>query len=191
TKKPLSDAFSSMSAKSTTWAMQATSSSALLAVKSSPFGIIVFAVFATGGQILAGQIALGVRGSNRLCTMLHIGVFAIPTLILAMPRTLDQLSWLSVASVICIIVAGIVGMTGAGVYPIDGWRDQFSIVVKTEFVSAFISVTNPVFAYAGKNSHVWTQLHPLQLMIIRNPDHFMVHKLHPLKGRRQTPTEKT
>ncbi|KAL8652706.1 MAG: hypothetical protein Q9210_002524 [Variospora velana] len=113
------------------------------------FGTIVFAVFATGGQILAGQIALGVLSSNKLCTMLYTGIFAIPTLIFAMPRTLGQLSWLSVASVVCIIVAGIVGMTGAGVYPIDGWSDQFSVAVKTDFVTAFISVTNPVFAYAG------------------------------------------
>lgn len=114
------------------------------------FGTIVFAVFATGGQILAGQIALGVLSSNKLCLMLYTGIFAIPTLLFALPRTLDQLSWLSIPSVICIMVAGIVGMIGAGLHPIDGWRDQFSVTVKTDFVSAFISITNPVFAYAGK-----------------------------------------
>lgn len=72
-------------------------------------GTIVFAVFATGGQLLAGQIALGALSENRLCLMLYTGIFAIPTLLCAMPRTLDRLSWLSIPSVISIIVAGIVG----------------------------------------------------------------------------------
>ncbi|KAL9589053.1 MAG: hypothetical protein Q9203_002143 [Teloschistes exilis] len=114
------------------------------------FGTIVFAVFATGGQILAGQIALGVLSSNKLCLMLYTGIFAIPTLLFALPRTLDQMSWLSVPSVLCIMVAGVVGMIGAGLNPVDGWQDQFSVVVKTDFVTAFISITNPVFAYAGE-----------------------------------------
>ncbi|KAI4143014.1 MAG: hypothetical protein L6R39_004740 [Caloplaca ligustica] len=113
------------------------------------FGTIVFAVFATGGQILAGQIALGVLSSNKLCSMLYTGIFAIPTLLCALPRTLDQLSWLSVASVIVIIVAGVVGMVGAGLHPINDWANQFSVAVSTDFVNAFISITNPVFAYAG------------------------------------------
>ncbi|KAL8772925.1 MAG: hypothetical protein Q9209_001945 [Squamulea sp. 1 TL-2023] len=113
------------------------------------FGTIVFAVFATGGQLLAGQIALGVLSSNKLCLMLYTGIFAIPTLLFALPRTLDRLSWLSVVSVVCIIVAAVVGMIGAGLHPVEGWREQFSVTVETDFVTAFISITNPVFAYAG------------------------------------------
>ena len=110
------------------------------------FGTIVFAVFATGGQILAGQIALGALSDNKLCLMLYTGIFAIPTLLFALPRTLDQLSWLSIPSVISILVAGIVGMVGAGInFPMA----NFDVVVTTDFTSAFISVTNPVFAYAG------------------------------------------
>ena len=78
--------------------------------------------------------------------MLYTGIFAIPTLICSLPRTLDRLSWLSTPSVISIIVAGIVGMIGAGInFPVA----DFSIAMKTDFVTAFISVTNPVFAYAG------------------------------------------
>lgn len=78
--------------------------------------------------------------------MLYTGIFAIPTLICSLPRTLDSLSWLSIPSVISIIVAGIVGMVGAGIsFPVA----DFSIAMKTDFVTAFISVTNPVFAYAG------------------------------------------
>ena len=110
------------------------------------FGTIVFAVFATGGQLLAGQIALGSLSDSKLCLMLYTGIFAVPTLICSLPRTLDRLSWLSVPSVISIIVAGVVGMIGAGVsFPVA----DISAAVSTDFITAFISVTNPVFAYAG------------------------------------------
>lgn len=110
-------------------------------------GTIIFAVFATGGQLLAGQIALAFLSNNKLCLMLYTGIFAIPTLLFSLPRTLDQLSWISVPSVISILVAGIVGMIGAGLNPLPGAViDKF---VSTDFVTAFISITNPVFAYAG------------------------------------------
>ena len=109
-------------------------------------GTIIFAVFATGGQLLAGQIALGSLSNDKLCLMLYTGIFTIPTLIFSLPRTLDRLSWLSVPSMFSILIAGIVGMVGAGVsFPVA----SISVTVNTSFVTAFISVTNPVFAYAG------------------------------------------
>ena len=110
-------------------------------------GTIIFAIFATGSQLLAGQIALGALSSDKLCLMLYTGIFAIPTLLCSFPRTLDRLGWLSVPSVATFLVAALVGMIGAGFNPMPG-RD-ISAFVTTDFVSAFISVTNPVFAYAG------------------------------------------
>ena len=110
-------------------------------------GTVIFAVCATGGQLLAGQIALGVLSDNRLCLMLYTGIFTIPTLIFSFPRTLDRLSWLSIPSVFSILIAGIVGMIGAGLYPLAGRTT--SLFLQPTFVNAFVSVTNPVFAYAG------------------------------------------
>ena len=110
-------------------------------------GTVIFAVFATGGQLLAGQIALGVLSNNGLCLMLLTGIFAIPTLLFSCPRTLDRLSWLSVPSVFSIIIAGIVGMVGAGIHPVS--NRTTSLFLQPTFVNAFVSVTNPVFAYAG------------------------------------------
>ena len=138
------------------------------------FGTVVFAVFATGGQLLAGQIALGALSSNKLCLMLYTGIFTIPTLICALPRTLDRLSWLSVLSVITIMIAGIVGMVGAGINPAGVPID---IVVKTDFVTAFISITNPVFAYAGELTYYF-DLHFRR--ILANPNfNRPLHVLHP------------
>lgn len=111
------------------------------------FGTVVFAVFATGGQLLAGQIALAALSDNKLCLMLYTGIFAIPTLICSFPRTLDKLSWLSVPSVLSILIAGIVGMVGAGIHPVEG--REVSITVPSSFYTAFTTITSPVFAYAG------------------------------------------
>jgi hypothetical protein len=107
------------------------------------FGTVVFAICATGGQLLAGQVALASLSDNKLCTILYTGIFAIPTLICSFPRTFDGLSWLSIGSVCSIAIAGVVGMIGAGLHPEPG--REFDIVQTT----TFISVTNPVFAYAG------------------------------------------
>ena len=108
------------------------------------FGTIVFAIFATGGQILAGQIALSALSDQKLYPMLYTGIFAIPTL--ALPRTLDQLSWLCIPSVISIFIAGIVGVVGAGTnFPLA----NYDIFGPSDFTKAFISVTNPIFACAG------------------------------------------
>ncbi|KAK1623574.1 transmembrane amino acid transporter [Colletotrichum phormii] len=111
------------------------------------FGTVVFAVFATGGQLLAGQIALATLSDNKLCLMLYTGIFAVPTLLFSFPRTMDQLSWLCIPSVLSILVAGIVGMVGAGVHPAPG--RQVDVAVSSDFYTAFIAITNPVFAYAG------------------------------------------
>ena len=111
------------------------------------FGTVVFAIFATGGQLLAGQIALAALSDNKLCLMVYTAIFAAFTVMLSFPRTLDGLSWLSVVSVASIIIAGIVGMIGAGLHPTE--PREISITQPATFYTAFISITNPVFAYAG------------------------------------------
>lgn len=110
-------------------------------------GTIIFAVFATGSQMLAGQIALASFSDNKLCLMLYVGIFAIPITIFSFPRTLDRLSWLSVPAGLSILAAGIVGMVGAALNPVPD--QSIDIAVSSDFYTAFISITNPVFAYAG------------------------------------------
>lgn len=111
------------------------------------FGTVVFAIFATGGQLLAGQIAITSLSNGRICSLAGAGIYAAVTLVASFPRTLDRLSWISVPSVISITIAGIIGMIGAGLHPVEP-RD-ISITVPTNFYMAFVSITNPVFAYAG------------------------------------------
>ncbi|KAI1346631.1 transmembrane amino acid transporter [Xylaria sp. FL0043] len=110
-------------------------------------GTIIFAVFATGSQILAGQLALSVLSNEGLCTVAFAGIFAVAVALASFPRTLDSLGFLSIAGGVSIVVAGVVALAGAGAAPIH--PGDIQIAVASDFTSAFISITNPVFAYAG------------------------------------------
>ena len=109
-------------------------------------GTVIFAVCATGSQLLAGQIALTTLSGGKLCLMLYTGIFTIPMLLLSFPRTLDQLSLLSILSCICILVAGLVGIAAAGALESP---KPIKIASSASFFDAFLAITNPVFAYAG------------------------------------------
>ncbi|KAK8162337.1 transmembrane amino acid transporter [Phyllosticta citrichinensis] len=111
------------------------------------FGTVLFAIFGTGSQMLAGEIALATLSDNKLCAMLYTGIFAIPILIFSFPRTFSKLTHLSIAACVSILVAGLVGMIGAGAHPTPNRSVQAA--KSSNFYSAFVSITNPVFAYAG------------------------------------------
>lgn len=117
-------------------------------------GTVISAVFATGSQLLAGQTALSALSGGRLCLMLYTGIFALPTLVFSLPRTMDHLSWLSVPAVASILVAGVVGMIGAGLHPVE--RRTVDVARSSDFVTAFVSITNPVFAYGEHHSPPFT-----------------------------------
>ena len=76
------------------------------------FGTAAFAILGAGSELVAGQAALASLSDNRLCSVGYTGMFAAATLVCSMPRTFDRLAVLSVASVLCILVAGIVGLIG-------------------------------------------------------------------------------
>lgn len=110
-------------------------------------GTIIFAIFATGSQIHAGQLALSVVSDSKLCTVAFAGIFSIAMAITSFRRTLDGLGYLSVAGTISIFIAGIIGLAGAiGVPTRPG---DIQVAVASDFTSAFISLTSPVFAYTG------------------------------------------
>lgn len=112
------------------------------------FGTICFAIFGTGGQLLAGQLALASLTSDKLCNVVYTTIFAVATLLLSLPRTFSGLGLLSVLSVACIVVAGVVGMGAAGAHPAPDRQIDIA-ATDTDFFTAFTSITNPVFSYAG------------------------------------------
>ncbi|KAJ7786034.1 transmembrane amino acid transporter protein-domain-containing protein [Mycena metata] len=110
-------------------------------------GTIIFAICGTGSELLSGQQALSTLSNNGLCTIYLLLIFAIATLVVALPRTLDRISWLGLFSVCLIAISGVVAMIGAGINPVPG--RTLSATIPTTFYQAFLAVTNPVFAYAG------------------------------------------
>lgn len=75
--------------------------------------------------------------------MVYTAIFAIPTLICALPRTLDfGLSWFSLVACISVLISCIVAMAGAGLEPTPGRLVQAT--VSSNFYTAFLAITNPV-----------------------------------------------
>lgn len=95
-----------------------------------------------GSQLLSGQQALSSLSNNGLCNIFFALIFAAATLLLSLPRTLDQLSWLGLLSVALITLSGMLAMIGAGVNPVPG--RTISATVPTNFYQAFLAITNPV-----------------------------------------------
>ncbi|KZP01046.1 hypothetical protein CALVIDRAFT_508595 [Calocera viscosa TUFC12733] len=111
------------------------------------FGTIVFAICAAGSELLSGQQALTVLSNQGLCAVDLVIIFTAASFLLALPRTLDRLSWLGLASFVTIFLAGIVAMIGAGQSAVPG--RVLSVSLPGDFYTSFLSITNPVFAYAG------------------------------------------
>ncbi|KAI1169373.1 amino acid transporter [Nemania serpens] len=110
-------------------------------------GTVLFAVLSAGSQILAGQFTLSVISGERLCGVAFAGIFTIVVALASFRRTLDGLGYLSIVGGTSIVLAGAVGLAGAGVDPIR--PGDIQIAVTTDFTTAFISITNPVFAFTG------------------------------------------
>lgn len=105
-------------------------------------GTIIFAVFGTGSQILAGQLALSVLSNENLCTVAFAGIFAVAVTLASFPRTLDSLGFLSIVGGASIVVAGIVALAGAGAAPIS--LGDIEIAVASDFTSAFSESINSI-----------------------------------------------
>ncbi|KAF9270419.1 hypothetical protein L218DRAFT_914507 [Marasmius fiardii PR-910] len=111
-------------------------------------GTMIFAIFGIGSELLSGQQALSVLSDNGLCSVHLVLLFSAVTFVLALPRTLGNLSWLGLFSVSLIFVASVVAMVGAGLNPVPG--RAVKVASSSNFSQAFLAITNPVFAYAGE-----------------------------------------
>lgn len=111
------------------------------------FGTCCFSIFGAGGQMLAGQIALQAVSDKKLCLMAWTAICAAPMLLCSLPRTFHGLGYISIASVLSITIAGIVGMGAAGSSPVP--QRTVDVALSSNFYTAFFSITNPVFAFAG------------------------------------------
>ena len=134
---------------------------------------ILFLIFVMGSHILTFSIMMNTVTSHGTCTIVFGVVGLIVCLIFTMPRTLHKVSYMSIASFISIIAAVVITMVGVGVErPGDGKVD---VTVHTKFSSAFLSVTNIIFAYAGKSSafqliFLMEGIHPPSLLLLSSQE---------------------
>jgi amino acid permease len=127
-------------------------------------GQLLFIVFIMGSHILTFSIMMNAITDHGACTIIFMIIGTIVSLLFTLPRTLRGLTWLCVASFISIISAvgaTIIGVSitkpglvhnrhhnGGGFLDIGLWPQP-----NTDFHTAFLSVANIVFAYAGHVSH--------------------------------------
>ncbi|KAH9952019.1 transmembrane amino acid transporter protein-domain-containing protein [Amylocystis lapponica] len=107
---------------------------------------VIFMVFLCGSHVLTGMIAFDTITAGASCSVLWAGVSAIICFVLTLPRTLNGISYLSVASFISIVSAVMITMIGVGV---TGHKGGVTVRADLSFGSAFLAVTDIVFAYAG------------------------------------------
>ncbi|KAI8982797.1 transmembrane amino acid transporter protein-domain-containing protein [Trametes punicea] len=107
---------------------------------------VVFLIFVCGSHVLTGLIAFDTITAGASCSVLWAGVAAIICLLLTIPRTLNGISYMSVASFISIITAVLITMIGVG---IAGHKGGVKVTANLSFASGFLAVTDIIFAYAG------------------------------------------
>ena len=112
-------------------------------------GQLIFFVFIMGSHILTFSIMMNAITNHATCTIIFSVVGAIVCLLLTLPRTLKNMSYLSIVSFLSVIGAVMVTMIGVSITkpsqgkPIALWAPAPS------FHEAFLAVANIVFAYAG------------------------------------------
>lgn len=107
----------------------------------------IFLIFSMASHILTWTICLSTLTNGATCTIVWGVLGLVLFWIFDIPRTLLKVSWLSCASFVSIVTAVIVTMAGVGARnPSQG---QYRATQTATFATAFLSVTNIVFAYAG------------------------------------------
>jgi hypothetical protein len=107
----------------------------------------IFLVFSMASHILTWTICLNTLTNGGACTIVWGIIGLLLFWIFDIPRTLLKVSWLSCASFLSITSAVIVTMAGVGAR--DPSQGHFRATQHATFATAFLSVTNIVFAYAG------------------------------------------
>lgn len=108
---------------------------------------IVFLIFLMGSHVLTFSIMLNTISDHGVCTIVFAVVGMVVSILCTIPRTLLKVSYLCIASFISIIAAVLITMIGIG---IEKPSSHVDATASPTFYKAFLSVTNIIFAYAGR-----------------------------------------
>ncbi|KAF2091649.1 hypothetical protein K490DRAFT_32850 [Saccharata proteae CBS 121410] len=107
---------------------------------------IIFCVFCMASHLLTWTIAMNTITGHATCTLVWGVIGVVVFFLLTIPRTLKNVSYLSIASFISIGSAVILTMIALGISPAKGAHIEATL--DPSFSNAFLSTTNIVFAYA-------------------------------------------
>ncbi|KAH8196262.1 hypothetical protein TruAng_009564 [Truncatella angustata] len=109
---------------------------------------VIYCLFFMASHLLTFTIALNVLSRHGVCTIAFGVVGVIVFSILTIPRTLKNVSFLSIVSFASIMSAVLLTIIALGVSP-DAAYEDMKAVYRPNFPTAFNSICNAVFAYAG------------------------------------------
>lgn len=109
---------------------------------------LIFFIFIMGSHVLTFSIMMNALTSHAACTIIFAVVGVIVSLILTLPRRLEDLSYISIISFISIVGAILTTMIGVS-KPVTGLNPVALFPTHPSFHEAFLAVANILFAYAG------------------------------------------
>ncbi|KAE8318223.1 transmembrane amino acid transporter protein-domain-containing protein [Aspergillus transmontanensis] len=109
-------------------------------------GQTLFLIFLMAGHLVTFTVALNSISGHATCSMVFGVVGLVVSLICSLPRTMKNISWLSILSFISILSGVFVTMISVGITkPGTG----AAATTKTDLYHGFSAVSNIVFSYAG------------------------------------------
>ncbi|THC98559.1 hypothetical protein EYZ11_001989 [Aspergillus tanneri] len=108
---------------------------------------LLFLVFIMGSHILTFIVMMNTVTDHGTCSIVFGVVGLIISFILALPRTLKKVSWMSISSFISILTAVLITMIAIAIQ--RPGKGKIDTTVDTSLYKGFLAVTNIVFAYAG------------------------------------------
>lgn len=120
---------------------------------------ILLLVFNMGSHILTFTIMMNTVSDHRTCTIVFGIIGLIISLIFTLPRKLGDVSYMAIASFISITAAVTITMVGVGVT--NPAKGMFFVTRHPSLQTAFLSVTNVIFAYSGHVSRCCSPLYPI------------------------------
>ncbi|KAJ5296078.1 hypothetical protein N7508_010899 [Penicillium antarcticum] len=108
-------------------------------------GQLLLLIFLMASNILMFNILMNALTNHGTCTLVFGVVGLIICFLGALPRTMDKVYWMSVASFLSVLVATIITMITVGVES-EGWVPN-EVTTTVSFREGFLAVTNIIFAY--------------------------------------------
>ncbi|PLB51294.1 amino acid transporter [Aspergillus steynii IBT 23096] len=110
-------------------------------------GQILFSIFIMGSHIVTFTVMMNTITDHGTCSIVFSVVGMVICMVLSLPRTIKNMTYISVASFLSIFSAVMITMIGVGVQYKGG--ENITITNETNLYHAFTAVTNIVFAYCA------------------------------------------